>query len=217
MTNDGIMNHFYPGQLIYTATPLSGLIGAAYRLRPYQLVAGPAWISADKWDIEGKTTGPSNMAQELQMLQGLLEERFQLKYHRETRDLTQYKLLVAKGGPKLREAQGGDPKTDPGGTRVNRGLIQGHRDGILDLVNFLQSELGRPVVDNSGLTGRYDFKLEWVPDESQPNSQGVAPPADAAGPSIFAAIQEQLGLKLEAVKAPTEVFVIDHVEKPNEN
>jgi uncharacterized protein (TIGR03435 family) len=125
-----------------------------------------------------------------------------------------YKLVVAKGGPKLQEVKEGDPLSGSAGTRIGKGLIQGHKVAISDLAHFLQSELGRPVQEATGLTGKYDFKLEWVPDESQPNSGGEAPPPDAEGPSIFRAIQEQLGLKLEAQKAPGEILVIDHAAKP---
>jgi uncharacterized protein (TIGR03435 family) len=151
------------------------------------------------------------------MLQPLLEERFKLKVHRETREMPEYRLVIAKGGSKLREYRKEDGDTRQMGTRIGRGLIDAHGTEFNELVFFLRSELGRPVIDATGLTGKFDFKLEWVPDESQPNSGGDAPPPDATGASIFAAIQEQLGLKLEAMKGPVEMLVIDHVEKPSEN
>jgi uncharacterized protein (TIGR03435 family) len=132
--------------------------------------------------------------QKVQLLQPLLAERFQLRFHRETRDMKVYKLVVAKNGPKLHEAKEGDPMAGPAGTRIGRGLIEGRRVAISDLAGFLQSELGRPVQEATGLTGKYDFKLEWVPDESQPNSGGEAPPPNAEGATIFRAIQEQLSL-----------------------
>jgi uncharacterized protein (TIGR03435 family) len=128
-----------------------------------------------------------------------------------------YKLVVAKSGPKLSEVKEGDPGSGPGSTRVDRGLIKGHNVSVSDLARFLQSELGRPVEDATGLTGKYDYKLEWVPDESQPNSGGEAAPPGAEGPTIFSAIQEQLGLKLEARKGEGEVLVVDHAEKPGAN
>jgi uncharacterized protein (TIGR03435 family) len=155
--------------------------------------------------------------QKVQLLQPLLAERFQLRFHRETRDMKVYKLVVAKNGPRLREVKEGDPAAGLAGTRIGRGLIEGHRVAISDLAGFPQSELGRTVQEATGLTGKYDFKLEWVPDESQPNSGGEALPPNAEGATIFRAIQEQLGLKLEAGKGPVEILVIDHAEKPSGN
>ena len=210
-------NHFDPERGTWTNTPLRVLIMNTYRIQGYQLVGGPSWLSSDTWDIEAKTEGPSTIAQKFQMLQPLLEDRFKLKVHRETREMPEYRLVIAKGGSRLREYRKEDGDTRREGTRIGRGLIDGHGSDFNGFVGFLRSELGRPVVDATGLTGKFDFKLEWVPDESQPNSGGDVPPPDATGASIFAAIQEQLGLKLEAMKGPVEMLMIDHVEKPSEN
>jgi uncharacterized protein (TIGR03435 family) len=151
------------------------------------------------------------------MFQALLEDRFQLRVHTETRELQQYKLVIAKSGFKLRERKEEASGAERAGTTVGRGLIQGYRVSISNLAGFLTGELGRLVVDGTGLTGNYDYKLEWTPDESQPNSGGDAPPADAAGPTVFTAVQEQLGLRLEPVKGPVPVVVIDRVVKPSDN
>ena len=199
--------------MTWTGVFVKMLIENAYGVQDYQVLGGPSWLSSDRWTIEAKTEGPTTFTQKMQLLQPLLEDRFQLKLHRETRKLPEYRLVVAKSGPKLRQVRDGDA----GSVRVGRGRIEGHQIPIARLAFFLQAELGRPVLEATGLKGNYDFKLEWVPDESQPNSGGEAPPPDAAGPSIFAAIQEQLGLKLQAIKGPVEVLVIDHVEKPSEN
>lgn len=121
---------------------------------------------------------------------------------------------MAKSGAKLHSAREGDPAA---GGRIDKGLIQGHGVGMADLARFLQSELGRPVDESTGLTGKYDFRLEWVPDESQPNSGGEIPEPNAAGPTIFSAIQDQLGLRLQAMKGSGQVMVIDHAEKPGSN
>jgi uncharacterized protein (TIGR03435 family) len=213
----GIGNHFDPERATWTNISLRVLITNAHRIQSDQLMGGPDWIRSERWDIEAKTEGPTTTDQKFQMLQPLLEDRFKLQAHRETREMPEYRLVIAKGGSKLREYRKGEGDSRQEGTRIGRGLIDGHGAEFNSLVFFLRSETGRPVVDATGLSGKFDFKLEWVPDESQPNSGGDAPPPDASGASIFAAIQEQLGLKLETMKGPVEVLVIDHVEKPSEN
>jgi uncharacterized protein (TIGR03435 family) len=212
-----IWTHFDPERMIWTGVQVSVLIQEAYNVRSYQIVGGPVWIGSDSWDINVKTEGPTGNREKMLLLQSLLADRFQLRFHRETREMKAYKLVVAKSGPKLHEVKDGDPGSGPGSTRVDRGLLKGRSVSVSDLARFLQSELGRPVEDGTGLTGKYDYKLEWVPDESQPNSGGEAPLPGAEGPTIFSAIQEQLGLKLEATKGSGEVMVIDHAEKPGGN
>lgn len=207
----GGMNNLHdPVQATWTNMPLAIVIQNAYRLQPDQLIGGPAWIRSDRWDIIAKTDRPATWEQQNKMLQLLLADRFKLKVHWEARQLPQYRLVVAKGGSKLHS------NARPAGTRIGRGLIDAHGITAAELAAWLRSELGRPVVDSTGLTGKYDFKIQWVPDESQPNSEGEMPPPDATGPSIFAAIRE-LGLKLEAIKGPVEVLVVDYAEKPSEN
>jgi uncharacterized protein (TIGR03435 family) len=211
-----INNRFDPVQATWTNMTLAGAIQNAYRLQSDQLVGGPSWISSDRWDIIAKTDRPSTWEQQSKMLQTLLADRVKLKVHWETRQRPQYKLVVAKGGPKLQAAKDGDSNAQAAGNRISRGLIDAHGIAAAEFASLLRSELGRPVVDGTGLTGQYDFKLQWVPDESQPNGGGEVPPPDATGPSIFAAIRE-IGLKLEAIKGPVEVLVVDYVEKPSEN
>jgi uncharacterized protein (TIGR03435 family) len=208
-----IGNKFEPQRMSWTNVPLKNLIQAAYHLQSYQLLGAPVWASADTWDLDARTESPATMQQKMEMLQTLLADRFQLKFHRETRDLPQYKLVLAKSGPKLQPAK----ESDQDATRVGRGLIQNPHMTIERLAGFLQGELGRPVLDETALTGSYSVKLEWIPDEGQPNSQGAIPSADSTGPTIFSAVQEQLGLKLEALKGPIEVLIIDRVEKPSAN
>lgn len=214
---DSIWNHFDPERMTWTGVQLSVLIQEAYGVQPYQVLGGPSWIGSDRWDINIKTEGPTTTSQKLALLGPFLAARFQLKLHRETREMKTYKLVTAKGEPKVLEMKQSDPASGPGGTRVGRGIIQGHNASVPDLARFLQSELGRPVEEATGLTGKYDFKLEWAPDEGQPNSGGEIAPPGAPGASIFRAIQEQLGLKLEARKSPGEVLVIDYAGKPSGN
>jgi uncharacterized protein (TIGR03435 family) len=155
------------------------------------------------------------------MMQTMLAERFQLKTHRETKELPVYSLMVAKGGPKLEEAKSGS-------LRMNWGLGQiAYQSAPLSmLTNTLTQLTGRLVLDQTGLTGTYDFTLKWTPDEGQMqmfrrasdgpvNSEAAA--SDAIGPSLFTALKEQLGLRLEATKAPVEMLVVDHAERPSEN
>jgi bla regulator protein BlaR1 len=172
------------------------------------------------------------------MLQALLADRFKLTIHRETRELPIYALVIAKNGPKLQEAKPGD--TYPNGIKgpdghagagmmfmSGRGSVTGQGIPISDLVRFLSRQLGRKVEDKTGLTGKYDLTLQWTPDESQgamfkgpssePQGSASPPPPEATGPSIFTALEEKLGLKLESQKGPVETLVIDHVEKPSEN
>ena len=216
-TATSIGNHFDPGRMSWTGVPLHVLITSAYGLQSYQISGGPNWMETDRWDIDAKTESPANRTQQLQMLQPLLEDRFQLKTHKEQREVTGYSLVLAKNGSKLHEVKEGEVSSRPAGLIVKRGVIDGHAMSIAMLAGFLRSELGRPLTENTGLAGDYDFKLEWVPDESQPNSGGNIPAPDSIGPSIFTAIQEQLGLKLEAQKVLLDILVIDHVDKPAAN
>ncbi len=208
---NGMGNKFDPEMARWTNTPLRNLIEGAYRLDDYQAAGWPEWLRADKWDIDAKTEGPTTYSQKSQMLQTLIVERFGLKFHWEKKEIPGYSLAIAKGGPKLHEVKEGDATAGRAGTTVQRGLISGYHVHMMDWVGFLTSELGCPFEDNTGLKGIYDFKLEWSPDESQPNSGGE--PGDPNGPSIFAAVQDQLGLKLEVKKFPVEMFVIDHIDR----
>jgi uncharacterized protein (TIGR03435 family) len=153
-------------------------------------------------------------------LRALLAERFQLVIHRETKEQSIYALVLAKNGPRLQE-------TKETGTQqnmmTNRGRSEGHAIPIGMLAQSLSGLTGRPVVDKTGLAGKYDFVLEWTPDvgadaRAQGFGNGVTEPAPApGGPTIFTALQEQLGLKLESQKGPVENIVIDRAEKPSEN
>ena len=174
-----------------------------------------------------------SLAEQQPMLQALLEDRFKLKLPRETKELPAYSLVIAKTGPKFQEAKPGD--TYPNGLvglhgrgapnlmRIAPGLIIGQAIPVSLLAHALTQKLGDIVVDKTGLKGKYDFTLQWTPEgqasmfKGANGSQGTASLPDSSGPSIFAAIQEQLGLKLEPQKAPMEILVIDHVEAPSEN
>lgn len=152
--------------------------------------------------MRAKPESPASEDQLKLMLQTLLADRFRLVLHRETKQLPVYELIVAKGGPKLKESAE-DASTF---LHTDAKSITAAKVAMPMFVKLLSQQMGRSVLDKTGLSENYDFKLEWTPDE-----------ANGDGPSIFTAIQEQLGLKLEPSKGPVEVLVIDHAEKPSEN
>jgi len=233
-----------PDGLSATGATLDMLIQNAYGVRYFQISGSPSWFKSERYDIEAKMDG--SVVEELRklsddqretetrrMLQALLADRFQLKLHSDTKQLAVYALVPAKNGPKLQAAKAGDTypngfKGPDGGGGAGMifmegsgGPVTGQGVPIADLVRLLSQQLGRTVLDKTGLTGKYDFTLKWTPDENQgpPGPPGAdnAPPPDSSGPSIFTAVQEQLGLKLESQKGAVKILVVDHGEKPSEN
>lgn len=204
-------------------TTMIDLISFAYDVQQKQIVGGPDWMSTAKFDIAAQpdVPGTPNSKQLKTMLQKLLADRFQLKFHREKKELSAYVLSVAKNGPKLKKSQG-DPKGLPGLFFRGLGVLTVTNATMGDFAHLMQAAvLDRPVVDQTGLQDKYDFLLKWTPDESQFGGMGikVPPPSDAADapPPLFTAIQEQIGLKLEAGKASVEVLALDHIEQPSAN
>lgn len=202
-------------------TTLADLITFAYDLHLRQIVGGPSWMEADKYDVTGRpqAEGVPNVVQLRGHIRQLLEDRFKLAIHREKRTLPAYALTIAGGGPKMRKNDA-NPNGLPGLGFKALGVLGVVNATMADFAGTLQGAvLDRPVVDRTGLEGRYDFTLEWTPDESQFRTFGSAPPPppDAKLPGLFTAIQEQVGLRLESVNAPVEVIVIDRVDKPSEN
>ena len=220
------------GRLVAQNAPLRLLIGAAYDVRDFQLFGGPGWLSSEHYDIEAKAKNDTPTEREIsQMLQSLLSDRFHLIAHRETRELPLYRLSVGKGGNKLESARANctpmipppnpaqiDPATfrPCGGFNTTTGMLRGGTVGMARLAIALSRILGRTVTDETGLGGTYDVNLRWTPDETQA-LQTPQPLADPTAPSLFTAIQEQLGLRLESGKGPVEVLVIDQAEKPSGN
>ena len=204
-------------------TSLSDLITFAYGVHARQITGGPAWIETEKYDLAAKPDGEGqpNDKQWKMMLQKLLADRFQLAFHRDKKELAVYAIVIAKNGPKLAKSEG-DPNGLPGLFFRGLGVLPARNATIADFAGTMQSAvLDRPVVDQTGLPGRYDFTLTWTPDEFQFGGLGikVPPPADNADapPDLFTAIQQQLGLKLESTKTPAEILVIDRAERPSEN
>lgn len=202
---------------------LADLISFTYGVQQKQLVGASGWMATEKYDVVGKPDGqgaPSDK-QWKEMLQKMLADRFQLKFHHDRKELSVYVLGVAKSGPKLTKS-GADPNSLPAlffrgyGQLVVRNATIGDFSGLI----LQGSVLDRPVLDQTGISEKYDFTLDWMPDDSQfPMFGGKLPPAPEgfSAPNLYTALQEQLGLKLEATKAPADVLVIDHVEKPSAN
>jgi uncharacterized protein (TIGR03435 family) len=215
--HNGIGNRFGPELFSWTNVPLRNLIEQTYGLKDYQVLGAANWVNTDKWDIVARTDGATTFQQKNEMAKTLLAERFQLRFHRETRELPVYSLIALKGGPRFQQ-----PKDDglPAGIRPARGLLVAHKWDVSSFPFWLSLQLNIPVIDNAGMKGIYDFELKWspVPNEGDfSTTDGDTPTIEQSGPTIFTAIQEQLGLKLEAAKGPVDVLVIDSVQRPTEN
>jgi uncharacterized protein (TIGR03435 family) len=175
----------------------------AYGVKSFQ-IAGPNWLDTDTFDIMAKPQPGYQHDQLSGLLEKLLADRFKLEVHHEARPATAYALIVAKGGPKLRETPG--PRSY---FTVRPGLIEGKQRSIAELRNGLSRMLDRPVEDRTALTGSYDLKLEWNPEEL--STQPETPAGER--PSLFTALQEQLGLKLERITMPVDFVVVDHAQR----
>ena len=205
-----------------TNTTLNDLISFAYGIQVRQIVGGPSWLESDKFDITAKPEpqGIPNATQLRTMVKKLLAERFGFAFHGEKREMPAYVITVGKDGPKLAKDDSGGLLPGFGGR--GPGSIGVRNSTMAEFAEFLQARiLDRPVVDQTGITGRFDFTLEWRPDVAQVGPPGgpapQLPPEVEARPDLFTAIQEQVGLKLESTKAPVDAYVIDKVQKPSEN
>jgi uncharacterized protein (TIGR03435 family) len=214
-----------PGGQRYRGTnlPLNLYISSAYRIKADQVVGAPGWVDTDRFDIEAQAEKPSSLEQHHLMMQSLLAERFHLKFHFETKEMPVYALTVESSGPKLTPhdaANSGEPWIEQGRDKpFHAGWTA--TAASMELFAFrLASILDRPVIDQTGLKGDYDFTLTYTMD-LPPNLPSTAllngEPLDLSGPSIFQAIRQQLRLRLDARKGPAKVMVIDHVEKPSAN
>ena len=210
-----------PGRFRTINTTLDDLIMFAYGVHTKQIAGGPDWLGTQKFDIEAKpdTPGQASDKQNRLMMRKLLVARFALKFHEEKRDLPAFVLTVAKGGPKMEKSED-DPNAPTTFAFRQLGNLVFRNITMPDFASWMQTVLDRPVVDHTELTGRYQGVLKWNPDETQFAIFGPPPqPSTAADapPDLYHAIQEQIGLKMEAAKTPVEVMVLDHVEKPSEN
>lgn len=193
-------------------------------MRDFQITGLPGWAGADRYDIEAKGEGmPDRLPQDKlrPYLKSLVEERFQLKSHIETKEMPVYALVIGKNGSRLKASEAQGPRVSMG-----RGQLKDEGMPPDILVNQLSQQLGRKVIDKTGLKGSFDIDLKWTPEPGQgggPQGGGSPPPPDAnisagaSGPYLFPAVQEQLGLRLESAKGPVEILVVDSVSKPTEN
>jgi len=208
------LSHSPGARLITSNATLKQLVFLAYQVMPFQVTGGPDWVESAGFDIEAKAANPkASQEQFRQMIQTLLADRFQLKFHFASKEVPVYALVVARNGSKLVEA-----KDDSADVSMRNG--RGEMTGVNTMAMFasaLSRPLQRKVVDETGLTGAYTFKLQFVPDEkpARPSDDGAAPSLDGA--SLFTALREQLGLTLKPAKGPVEVLVIDHADKPSVN
>jgi uncharacterized protein (TIGR03435 family) len=189
---------------------------------PWLIQGGPSWSGSEEFDIQAKAGSAANQeikglswdqgaAVKHRMLQGLLADRFKLEVHRETKALPGYALVIGPNGSKLQEAKPGDKPSEGPSLGYQLGQLSGQRIPMAELAELLSDWLDCDVLDRTGLKGEYDFTLKWKP------FQGEAHMLNASEPSLSAALQEQLGLKLEPAKNPVEVLIIDHIEKPSLN
>ncbi len=241
-----------PRELIVKNTTLRNLIRMAYHVRDFQIAGGPAWIDSDRYDMEVKMGSDWTIESREQMigptLQALLKERFKLNLHREMKELPVYSLTISKYGHRLPPSKGrctnfqwGRYAIPPGkqspdycgaveagpNLRLNHTLdaVGMNINGTSGLTAVLSRELGRDVIDKTGLTGLFDIHLEWnreatarsIGPEGRIDPSKLAPSTDDESPSIFTALEDQLGLKVDSIKGPVEILVIDRAEKPAVN
>jgi uncharacterized protein (TIGR03435 family) len=204
-------------------TSLADLITFAYGIHTRQIIGAPGWVESDRFDIEAHpdAEGEPNDAQWKTMLQKLIAERFQLKFHKDKKELSVFVLTPGKTAPKMTKSEG-DPNGLPDLNFRGLGRMVVSNATMGEFAQAMQGAvLDRPVVDRTGIKGRYDFTLDWTADDTQFAAFGPRPPAASGAPDalpdLFTAIQQQLGLKFESTKATVEVFVIDRVEKPSAN
>lgn len=208
-------------------SPMS-LVRWAFEMPETRILSAPGWMNSTMFNIDAEAdssvdaqmralTSEEGKARKQRMFQALLADRFKLAAHTETRELPIYALVVAKSGPRFGAIQANGTTINSGNGHIE---VQGSNSVAL-LAEELAENVGRVVVDKTGIEGRYDLTLRWTPDSgAAPGlsaSERTTSAPDSSGPSIFAALQEQLGLKLESQKGPVQVLVVDHIEMPSEN
>ena len=216
------------GGFMATGVTVRQLIAQAWDVREFQISGGPGWLSSDRFDINAK--GPADSPQmvpreQMQaMLRNLLQERFALKIREDKKEMPAYVLVAAKNGPKLTASPDSGQGQQRPGVRLGRGMISAKDSSMEMLARMLSQQLGRPVVDKTGLKGNYEFELHWTPEAGEMAHLPGPPPGDAGpasapadGPTIFAAVQEQLGLKLDSQKSEVPFITVESVSKPTEN
>jgi len=230
LTDSPIAVRVLPGGRLVANAPIKLLIMNAFALQRPQIIGGPDWINKERYQIEAKSESSVDKKQWMLMLETLLEDRFRMSAHRENREMPAYALITDKKGSRVSVSEegecaaGGSPisadRYNPPPFECRKMLIstsgaavrmQGEHVAIRELVRVLAVALDRPVLDKTNLSGTFDIKLRYVDDDSGPAA------STTVGPSLSIALQEQLGLKLEAVKSHIDVLVIDSIQRPTEN
>jgi len=218
--------HLGPGSLTFTNWTLERLVEWAYRLHDFQIAGAPGWFRSERYDLVAKAYGAPDIAHLQLLLQALLTDRLKLSAHRETRELPVFALTVDTRGLKMKRSVGTAPTDAPqllGRNGAAGAQLAGQHATMAQLTANLSGRLARPVIDKTGLTGEFDFRLEWTPDENQlartmPPGAPPSGPGDSSGLSIFTALKEQLGLRLESRKGAVNVLVIDSANRiPTDN
>jgi uncharacterized protein (TIGR03435 family) len=198
------------------------ILGLAFDFPLHDEIYGlPGWTDQEAYDVTAKVSGKDLPAfQELRpfernpLLQKVMQSRFHLKYHYDTKVLPAYALVVGKGGPHMPESKDAAAVASKGSMHTRHGEIIGQAVSMGDFAHVLSQQIGRPIADQTNLKGGYDLKLDWTPEMGQ---NSTATPTSDTGPSIYTALQEQLGLKLEAAKVPVRVLVVDGIDRPEQN
>jgi uncharacterized protein (TIGR03435 family) len=210
-----------PNGVTITSYRLQFLIPSVYNVPVYAVSGAPDWLSSNRYDIIARAPQGSSKEQLGRMLQQLLVDRFQLKFHREQKDLPVYVLLPAKDGPKVKVEKHDQPEPNDGHVGAGRGQVHAHMISSATLAEVLSLYLDKPVLDQTGIDGTFNVELTWTPDATERTPgppQPDAPAGNLQGPSLIAALQEQLGLRLAAQRSPVQMFVIDHIDPvPTEN
>jgi len=215
--------NFRGRHLVVTNMTVGDLITLGYNIHPKQLTGGPGWLSVEHYDMDILTDhdGPPSLAWARGVTRKLLADRFALQSHEETKELSAYVLTVSRTGPKVTKSAS-DPDSPPG-LGGPPGMYTVRNGSMAEFAEILQGTLDRPVLDETGLKDRYDFTLRWAPDESQYGGRFLTQNNADNGtntdplPSLFTAMQEQIGLRLDAKKAPVKVFVVDGIDRPSAN
>ena len=195
---------------------LKHLVSEAYHVYEFQISGGPKWIDSDRFDVEAKASiGSPTRRQLREMLRKLLTDRFALTVRQETKEMPVYAIEVEKGGVKIAAAK--HPDAAPMFRVYQRRQITAENSTLEYLTEALSILLGKPVLDETGLEGTFDYKLEWSPDELQVQSSEAPPAPDGAAPSLTRAIKDQMGLKLVSKRGPVEFILVESAQKPAAN
>jgi uncharacterized protein (TIGR03435 family) len=193
------------GRVTFRNVTVWNLLRQAYGWRDSQITGGPPWIKSDGFDVQAVPGAPAERARALEMLRTLLEDRFHVRWHEETREMPSYALKVEASGAKL-------PPARDGAARMQMGNMNAPKLPMDAFCQILEFEIGRPVVNQTGLTGPYAIELHYARDTA-----GGTAVTDTSLPSLFTAVREQLGLRLESARLPVKMFVIDDAQRPSEN